>query len=154
MKELDDHDCQHLFNLATMRIKKLNKMLEKIIPQNDQQAVLQEKKDVEVEINDEDLRTFKIPVQDMESPVKITFRYSSNKDKKPPNAPKASPQLKVFVSQTIKEPKFGQCDASYTEPTKVLIHAPLKSKTFDTKMVYLSLYSQTHCKVKLRVTFN
>lgn len=123
MKELDDHNCQHLFNLASTRIKKLNQMLDRIIPENDSKMVLHEKKIHEIEVPEDDLRTYKIPVKDMESPVKIIFKYDVQKDKKL-NTVKPTPRLRVFISQSNKEPKMGMCDANYTGPSKVLVHAP------------------------------
>ena len=137
--------------MTTMQIKKLNQQLERIIPDNERQSVLVENKTYNIEVLEEELRTFRIPVKDMLSPAKITFSYERFKTQNPLVKP-TSP-LHVFLSLTNKEPRRNQCDFHYQAPPKVTIDAPHKAKKFECLMVYMSLYSPSNCFVQIKVDF-
>ena len=62
--------------------------------------------------------------------------------------------LRIYVSQTEKEPKEGQCDASYFNQNVFYVHTQNKQdKTFETSNIFISFFSVKGCSIKIRVRF-
>jgi len=65
---------------------------------------LQEQKKYDIDIMENELRTFRIQVKEMDSPAKISFNYNRLKPLQPSGLKIASP-LQVFISFSNKEPR-------------------------------------------------
>lgn len=155
----------------------MNQRLDRIFPENEHHKVLKEKEVYELEIiedqfernddkiNSADLdqgnpRTFqsakkerrpeilaKIPVKEMDSPIKFTINYGKAAKGKIMN------KLWVYLSFEDKEPDRKHCDHCFNTPSSFKIFAPFKAKKFEQKFLYLSLQSEQGCSVKLHYVF-
>ena len=62
--------------------------------------------------------------------------------------------LRIYVSQEDKEPKEGQCDASYFSENVFFVHTQNKSaKIFETSNIYISFLSIKGCSINVKVKF-
>lgn len=78
----------------------------------------------------------KIPVKEMDSPVKFTINYGKGVKGKLMN------RLWVYLSFEDKEPDRNHCSYSFNTPSTFKVFAPFKAKKFECKFLYLSLHSE------------
>ena len=90
----------------------------------------------------------KVKLQDKNPPLKIGFNYGGESAKK---------SVTVYVSQRVRDPCKGNCDAEYLNPSKIMIegskNAKSKKEAFDSDWVYLTIFSKFDCQIKVNATF-
>lgn len=72
--------------------------------------MLHPKKNIDIEVMEDNLMTYRVFVHNMDSPAKFTITYKKDK-----NQDKA--RLRLFVSFEEKEPRAGKCDEVFYTPS-------------------------------------
>lgn len=145
----EDADCKSKFTYAEKQIKVLSQRLDRIIPENSDQTVLYPKKHYELEVLENTLMTYRVLVKDMDSPARFTIGFDKTKETVD------KPRLRMFTSFDDKEPHADKCLETFYFPAKQCrVFAPNKSRKFECKYLYVSLFSETGCSISLKLAFS
>ena len=78
-KDQKDVDCQQELTSVQKKIKVINQLLDRLIPESDEHTVLTEKKVYDLEVIEQTLMSYKIPCKNCLSPAKFVLAYEKAK---------------------------------------------------------------------------